>query len=831
MKFSSLGLIGIFFLALPGLLWAATPAPTTYYVSTHGFDGSDGLTPNTAFGSVTRAVQALAAADQSGQTDNCQVYIAAGDYLSDTLVLSNFTSVGSVEFQGDEAGGIFSYGGPVRILATANQSSSVLLQNMRSVGFRSLVFIGPPAGATFQRMLRVENCTGVTWRECEVWAQSHLWDGIVVSTPSSNVVVDSCVVSHTGTGVLLDKCSNSWIQNSWLKDNTTGATVANAVDCVLVNNAITGNQYGLDLQSSCAGTVLFNNLVSGNGTPGGAGAEIKTDYAPRRDDPQVLPSDPQPSWRSSDNLIGGQGRTFAELSGPGGNGALIAIPHQKLWQEYTGQDLWGQSLSYAVAFPYPFEPRPDTTGKNWAHGSMSFLGHSAPAYDYFQQPRPQGIADIGCVETMESPGMSFHHVGLTPQAMRAAPGQAITVQVELLDSVSHPSYYPPDYNLYLFLQDGDLPTQVDSHGQISANGPVPLHGTSTQGLYYVQAADTTAPVSFSVQVRRDLTLNDGQAYLFRVVEWENWYSNQPSAQGGRADPGTTALQWTNPPDRAASRVTATSPVLASGQHPSRVLMQIRDQADAPVTGLQATDFLFSVSGGTVTLDPATFAPVAGQTGDYQIDMTAAQSGTRSLAVTVLGVALNDHPSVDFQPGVYGQVSDQGSGQLLSGIHLTLTAPDGAAAGAVDSQAGDFALLVPAPSASPYLLAAEDPLNNYTRGEVSVTLPANTALRQDLALNSIVPEKLGGHAYPNPIQRGGRATVVYSLPKSGLVKLEVFDLRGRRVLSLVHEHQNAGNYRLPWDCQNRFGQNLAPGTYLLALQLDSLRQTFKLVIIP
>tara|TARA_R110000868_G_scaffold304437_7_gene565052 strand:+ start:25146 stop:29834 length:4689 start_codon:yes stop_codon:yes gene_type:complete len=78
-------------------------------------------------------------------------------------------------------------------------------------------------------------------------------------------------------------------------------------------------------------------------------------------------------------------------------------------------------------------------------------------------------------------------------------------------------------------------------------------------------------------------------------------------------------------------------------------------------------------------------------------------------------------------------------------------------------------------------------------------------------------------YPNPFNP---STVInYQIPKAGRVSLQVFDLLGRRVATLVDGRKEAGFYQIKFDAQN-----LASGVYLYRLQSGSQIFTKKLTLI-
>ena len=73
-------------------------------------------------------------------------------------------------------------------------------------------------------------------------------------------------------------------------------------------------------------------------------------------------------------------------------------------------------------------------------------------------------------------------------------------------------------------------------------------------------------------------------------------------------------------------------------------------------------------------------------------------------------------------------------------------------------------------------------------------------------------------YPNPFNP--QTEINYSLPVAGAVRLTVYNLLGQRVVSIVNEFQQAGNYRASWNGRDKFGKLLSSGVYLYNLNVDN-----------
>ncbi len=99
----------------------------------------------------------------------------------------------------------------------------------------------------------------------------------------------------------------------------------------------------------------------------------------------------------------------------------------------------------------------------------------------------------------------------------------------------------------------------------------------------------------------------------------------------------------------------------------------------------------------------------------------------------------------------------------------------------------------------------------------------TASPDDLAPAT---QRLASH--PNPFNP--RTTIHFALTEAGPVSLEIFDIQGRRVRSLLRGRRDAGDHRLEWDGRNDEGGELASGVYLAQLKTREDERRIKLALI-
>ena len=83
-------------------------------------------------------------------------------------------------------------------------------------------------------------------------------------------------------------------------------------------------------------------------------------------------------------------------------------------------------------------------------------------------------------------------------------------------------------------------------------------------------------------------------------------------------------------------------------------------------------------------------------------------------------------------------------------------------------------------------------------------------------------------YPNPFNP--ITTIEYDLPKDALVKLVIYDMLGREIVSLVNENLPAGYHSITWNAKDRFGNLVSAGIYFYQFQTKDFVKTRKMVLL-
>jgi len=83
-------------------------------------------------------------------------------------------------------------------------------------------------------------------------------------------------------------------------------------------------------------------------------------------------------------------------------------------------------------------------------------------------------------------------------------------------------------------------------------------------------------------------------------------------------------------------------------------------------------------------------------------------------------------------------------------------------------------------------------------------------------------------YPNPFN--STTTIRYHLSQPGKTRLQIFDMMGRLVHTLIDIQQQGGDYQICWDGSDRDGLKVSTGMYLCQFTADRHKLTKKLILI-
>jgi hypothetical protein len=83
-------------------------------------------------------------------------------------------------------------------------------------------------------------------------------------------------------------------------------------------------------------------------------------------------------------------------------------------------------------------------------------------------------------------------------------------------------------------------------------------------------------------------------------------------------------------------------------------------------------------------------------------------------------------------------------------------------------------------------------------------------------------------YPNPFNPSTK--IEFTLPKSGFVSLDIYDVLGRKVRTLVSEELSSGYKSVIWDGKNEDGEDVASGVYFFQLKVGDFSEPKKMLLL-
>lgn len=108
---------------------------------------------------------------------------------------------------------------------------------------------------------------------------------------------------------------------------------------------------------------------------------------------------------------------------------------------------------------------------------------------------------------------------------------------------------------------------------------------------------------------------------------------------------------------------------------------------------------------------------------------------------------------------------------------------------------------------------------------STIMDATSLLNEDLT----VPSSLFLHQnYPNPFNPITR--INYNMSNDGNVLIEVMDVKGNHIRTLVNDYVQMGSKSIVWDARNNNGEKVPAGIYFYTFKVNDYQQTQKMVLL-
>jgi len=187
----------------------------------------------------------------------------------------------------------------------------------------------------------------------------------------------------------------------------------------------------------------------------------------------------------------------------------------------------------------------------------------------------------------------------------------------------------------------------------------------------------------------------------------------------------------------------------------------------------------------------------------------------------------------------------GNGSLANGLALEGTVPvltcndifgnDGLNFSGIDNPFGTNGNICADPlfidlSAGNFELVEHSPCAPAQTGQCGLmgAVPSNYVSSVD-GEELIAPAHLTvGQNYPNPFNP--RTTIAFSIPRDGLVHLDIYDIAGHLTRRLCGGQFATGPHKVTWDGRNKYGRQVAAGVYFYRLGFENDNKTGRMVLV-
>jgi hypothetical protein len=113
----------------------------------------------------------------------------------------------------------------------------------------------------------------------------------------------------------------------------------------------------------------------------------------------------------------------------------------------------------------------------------------------------------------------------------------------------------------------------------------------------------------------------------------------------------------------------------------------------------------------------------------------------------------------------------------------------------------------------------------SNGPWSLTIDGGWALSVD---NNTIPEVFALHNnYPNPFNPV--TNIGYDIPELSKVSIDIYNIAGNKVKTLVSKEHQPGRYKVQWNATNESGAPVATGMYIYKIRAKDFVSVKKLLL--
>lgn len=318
------------------------------------------------------------------------------------------------------------------------------------------------------------------------------------------------------------------------------------------------------------------------------------------------------------------------------------------------------------------------------------------------------------------------------------------------------------------------------NGSQSAKSATITHNQSTSMVVTMNVPEA-GDISFYKKVSSEANYDYMKFYINNVLK-NQWSGNVAWSQETYAVlPGNTTFKWEYMKDNIVSSGSDCAWV------DNIVFPAVGGTAGAPIFTIDTESLDFgAILVGESAMLPLTINNVG----------SAVMIGTLSTTAPFYLVPAGGEPVSQLNYVVY-------AGTAVEIMVAFMPVADGTFPGFVDITSDDPG----APTTQISLLALANPVSNPTD-----VVPIVTELKGN---------------YPNPFNP--TTNIQYSIKEAGAVRIDVYNILGQKVRTLVDANMAAGNYNVTWNGKDQRNNNVASGIYFYKMQAGKYSSTKKMVL--
>lgn len=121
------------------------------------------------------------------------------------------------------------------------------------------------------------------------------------------------------------------------------------------------------------------------------------------------------------------------------------------------------------------------------------------------------------------------------------------------------------------------------------------------------------------------------------------------------------------------------------------------------------------------------------------------------------------------------------------------------------------------------------INDFVPIVVDGSITVGDGVGIDDVAQTPLPSKFAlAQNYPNPFNPDTK--IEYQLPEASYIRLDIFNILGQKVKTLVDEYKEAGYYQTRWNGFNESGRTVPSGVYFYNMNAEKFSQTKKMLML-